>query len=227
MTRAELRTYVQDRLGLSTGDTAKNTQIQGLLNREYDRLVALNRLSLTSASLTYSSGNAVVSLPAGLRSVEGIYTPGGNLRPVSAAKLSDYEAAYSGSLAPSSPTFYALLTAPTTGAGSIRVWPAPTSSASDWRILYQANTTDMASDSDVPTLLPEPWHPLLAEMVAYRMAVSEESGEVAQMTERLVTAGMAELAAYARERVGWRPQRVRTQDMTAVSDPALQTAVGR
>lgn len=221
MTFKEMQGLAATRLGTPDPPWERVLDIRQLLNREYDQLVGEHRLSTSTASLTHTSGSASVTLPAGVNMVLGIETPGGPLTAIEPSRFASYVTRYTGSNAPAAPRNYIFLT-PT----SIKVWPTPASSASDWTLYYVPVTTDMSSDSDTPSLIPTAWHTLIVERTVYWMALADENLPLADRSLQKVQAQTQALEAWVQARQGGRPRSVRTNVDTTLPTPQQVSGVG-
>ena len=206
-----MQSLVATRLGVADPPWERVLDIRQVLNREYDQVVAEQRLSTSTASLTHTSGSASVTLPAGVNMVLGIETPGGPLKVIEPAKFAGYVTRYTGANAPAAPMYYVFLT-PT----SIKVWPTPASTASDWTLYYVPVTTDMSADSDTPSLVPTAFHTLLVERAVQWMAMADGDMATADRSGQRVKEQTAELAAWVMARQGGRPRAVRTNVETTL-----------
>lgn len=179
MTLAQMRTYVRDRLSIHSTDTAKTTQIDAALNEARDRLVASERLSVATASLTFTANSETVTLPAGVMEVLSISTAEYVLTPVTRQELAYYRLRD----ASTGPLAYVVDGTSTTA----RIWPEPTTTEVVPAALeYIPELALMDDDADEPTEIPRAYHPLICEMAIIRIAEAEEAPELANGARRIV-----------------------------------------
>lgn len=206
MTREELRDYVLDRLAISSGDTSRVTQINGLLSREYLRIVREERLGIATADLIFTAGDPLVDLPDDLMEIITIRRGETALRPVNRERMLSLEADRQGSAQADDPQVYAF-EAPT----RIRVEPAPTENdATGATLVYVAKPASqnaapaygLAHDDDEPALLPEEFHDLIAERVIERIAASEEEAEQVAIAGAMSASLRAGLSSSMNRRSG-------------------------
>jgi hypothetical protein len=177
VTLGDLRTYVLDRLSISSADTAKVTQITTVLNQEFLRLVMEEDFNVATASIGFTAASQDASLPATWAKILDIRAAGVVMQPVTWQRMAAYEAATALGVNASDlgPSFYAVKPPL-----SLRIWPAPaTTDAAGATIFYVARPALLAAAGDIPSALPAEWHDLLGEMAASRIALNEEAFELA------------------------------------------------
>jgi hypothetical protein len=180
MTFAELQTYVRDRLSIATSDTAKTTQIKAALNRARDRLVADERLSISTANLTFTADTETVTLPSGVMEILSVATDSYVLAPLTRQELANYRL---GDATHIGPLGYVVDGSGTT----MRIWPAPTETdVVTASLVYVPEPTELSADADTPSELPRAYHDLIAELAIIRLAESEEMPDIAAGARRMV-----------------------------------------
>lgn len=197
MTLAEARTYVWTRLGVSSGESST---VDSLLDRQLEielaRLVQRYRLSVTKGSLSYTSGNPVVSLPAGLTEILKLNLGEVTLEPVDWTTFAELSQAQDTPFASTGQIAYLQ-----SGTASIRLYPTPTVSASDLDIWYVSAAA--AWSAAEPTVLPTIYHDLPCERVVALLALIEEATDLAA----IATARADQLEAEFRTFIGRRSGR--------------------
>lgn len=173
MTRGELANMVLLRLGVSSGDTEMGEYVRTLLNAEYIRLAAEERLYEKAGTLSLVAGSPVVDLPNDWQRTIQITEGGHALRPVTALEYTEATVSPGAHRVyfPESPE--RILIAPEPG----------TSDPDGLRILYVARPTELTTDASVPTALPVEFHDLLAELVIMRAFLAEEDVTLAQTAQ--------------------------------------------
>lgn len=173
MTRDELTAAVLLRLGVSTSDTQMRDYVHSLLNTEYIRLAAEERLLEKVGTLSIVAGNNIVDLPDDWQRTIQITEDGVALRPVTALEYADI-AANGGPRRvyfPESPE-------------RIRIAPAPTESKPQGlSIIYVARPLELSIGASVPSALPFEFHDLLVELVLMRAFLAEEDVALAQAAQ--------------------------------------------
>lgn len=194
MTFLEMQTYVLDRLSIHTTDTAKVTQVKNALNRVRDRLVAMERLNVTIADLTFTANATTATLPAGVMEILSVRTGTNTLEPVSWNELATYRLS-------TTPLQTGPLVYMRDGAGTtIQIWPAPTTTATvTASVAYVAQPTELSADGDTPSEIPRAYHDLLCELAIIRVAESEEAPDLANGARRIAygTPGTSERGLLA------------------------------
>jgi hypothetical protein len=188
VTLGDLRTYVLDRLSVSSADTAKVAQIDHALNQEYRRLVAEEDLNVTTAAITLTAGVSTASLPADTAKILYLQHAGNVLRPVTWPQMAAYYAqtALGVSADVTGPAYYTVK-----GPTSLYLWPQPDATAAAttvtiWYVARPTLMTDPAAHS--PDALPAEWHDLLAEMAVSRVAMNEEAFDLADRASQAAQA---------------------------------------
>lgn len=198
MTFLEIRTYVLDRLGIVATDTPRVTQINGVVNSEYERLAAITKATLTVAAVTFTVASQAVTLPTVL-SIEGLRGSNNNiLKPIPIREMLRYEATYLTTDLPSQPAFYALLSP-----AAARIWPAQlTTNDTTAQLAYVAVPTPLTADGNVPSALPTWMHNLIGEAAVYRMAMTEENWEQADRSRAFLLNTIPDAQTWAGSRAG-------------------------
>jgi|GEM_PF-4374860 len=195
MTYAELRTYVRDRLTISTGDTAKTTQINTAIQQARYRLSAEFRLTKTKATLNFTADTETVTLPSDVVEILSITSGNYIVQPISEQEWAEV----AGSVVAGGPQVYVVDGSSTT----IRISPVPADTeTAAATIYYVARPTALSADADVPTELPAEFHDLIAEMAVYRIAQSEEDFDLARGAAVVADELRGELRAYMIRRRG-------------------------
>lgn len=161
-----MRTAVLDRLNVSSGDAGRVTQIDQVLNSEYQRLVARHSLSTVVASVATTASVATAPLPASIVRIVSLRTASGIVQAIPAE---EYAQKLATGYAASTTAFYYWESSTT-----IRLLPVPTAtSATALTITYVARPA-VISGASIPSLLPDEYHQLLVEKCIMRTALSEE-----------------------------------------------------
>lgn len=206
MTYAELRTYVRDRLSISTADSAKTTQINTAINQARYRLAAEFRLLEATASLNFTAGVETVTLPSDVTQVLSIRQGTYVLQPITRSELAQYRAAQAaGTTISTGPQVYVI----DGSSATIRVWPVPTETVSGAATLhYVQRPTALSADGDAPSELPVEFHDLIGEEAVYRIAQSEEDMDLARGAAAVAADLREGLRAYMNRRIGAGASRV-------------------
>lgn len=171
MTLGEITAYVADRMGVADMPWERVVTTRALVNAEYRRLVAEERLNVTQADVALTAGDPLASLPADWQETVALRAGTQTLIPVTPMQFIDLESGDAGiaSQAGDTPLYYRM-----EGPSKIRLWPTPgDSSATGLRVTYVARPAALAADSDTPSALPAEWHDVLAELVVARLAASD------------------------------------------------------
>jgi hypothetical protein len=196
----ELRTYVRDRLTISTGDAAKTTQINTAINQARYRLAAEFRLLEATASLNFTANTETVTIPADVTEILSIRQGTYVLQPITRAELAQYRAAQAaGTTLSTGPQVYVVDGASTT----IRVWPVPTTTVTAAATIhYVQRPVALSADGDTPSEMPTEFHDLIAEEAVYRIAQSEEDFDLARGAAAATAELREGLRAYMNRRMG-------------------------
>lgn len=174
MTLDELRNYVRDRLSIAASDSTKQTQIDTVLNQEYRRLCAEERLNMERTTVGLIENSQLADLPNDWVETVAIRFGKVVLQPVNFQKFAELDAT-SETSASTGPTVY-FQESPE----RIRLWPTPTETNSTALILwYVARPDAMENGTDTPASLPVEYHDLLAELAVARIAQNEEAFDLA------------------------------------------------
>ena len=195
-----MRDYVRDRLSIAASDSTKQTQIDTLLNIEYRRLCAEERLNIERTTLTAVAGSQLVDLPNDWVETLTFTWGTSTVQPVTFdefARLDAQEGDAGGIV------YYQ------ESPERVRVYPTPNATnLSQMTLWYVARPDAMASDNDSPSALPFEYHDLLAESVVYRIAMSEEMFESAQYARATADELRSRMAGHMRRRQGSGASRV-------------------
>lgn len=192
MTYKQLERMVYDLMGVTTPPWPLRVRTKSLLNQVYMRTIAENRLNAGRASLAFTAGDPMVTLPAGVLEVRTIRAGGTVLRMASDVEMARHEAGdVTFGVVGDGPQVWTLV-AP----DRIMVWPAPTvTDPAGAELLYTLVVPKMSAETDVPSALPEPWHDLLAWMVVSQLASDPQDRAQAQVTVQDMRTGLAEHVA--------------------------------
>ena len=198
MTRDEIQAYVQDRLSITTGDTARITQIVNLAGYYYEKFVAASRATIASATITFPLAGQSLTAPADVLSVEALRgTTGEQLRPVTPRELDRLQGLYSAN-APALPAYWSWWSRTV-----LRVWPARTGTADTTAtILYVQAPAALTIGSSVPSALPTWAQFYIAEAVCHHLARNEEAWEEADRAAAFLNGEIPMLVAWGAERAG-------------------------
>lgn len=193
MTYAELRTYVRDRLSISSSDTAKTTQINTAIQQARYRLCAEFRLKKTTTTLDFTADTETVTLPSDVTEILAITTSDYILQPITEQEFAELTAGSGG------PQVYVVDGSSTT----IRIRPTPdTTAVAAATIYYVQRPTALSADGDSPSEMPTEYHDLIAEEAIARIAMSEEDAELSRGAAAVAASLRAELRAYMNRRRG-------------------------
>lgn len=171
MTLDDLRTYVRQRLTVSTADSATTTQIDTAINQARLRLVARFRLKVATTTLDFTADTETVALPSDCTEILSISTADYLLQ---AINEQDFGQLTSGSGGPQ------VFVRDGTSA-VIRVRPVPQSTENDAAtIRYVQRPTALSSGTDVPSEVPDEFHDLVGELAVHRIAQNEEDLDLAR-----------------------------------------------
>jgi hypothetical protein len=160
-------------MGVSSSDTQMRDYVHSLLNAEYLRISAEEKLIEKVGTLSLVAGNNIVDLPDDWQRTIQIIEGGVPLRPVTALEYA--QAASSGS-----PRRVYFVESPE----RIRVAPAPTeSNPQGLSIIYVARPIELTNDSSTPSAVPVEFHDLLVELVLMRSFLAEEDVALAQAAQ--------------------------------------------
>lgn len=188
-------TYVLDRLGISSAETNRVTQIQNQIERERVRLIAEEELLVNETTLTFTLGNAEVSLPADVLEIITLYQhPNDVWRPATEQEIADIASG----TGPTDPAQGIYIFEPP---NTIRLPFAPTDTPVTTTIRYSAIPAAL-TDITAPTELPAHLHDLIAERVIYRIALSEEDQALAAGALGVVQELTASLHRFVARRAG-------------------------
>jgi len=194
MTYLELRTYVLDRLTISTDDTGRTTQINTAIQQARYRLSAEFRLKKATATIDFTADTETITLPAGVVEILSMYTDDYILQPITEQELAEVSADAAGE-----PQVYVVDGSSTT----VRVRPTPsTTQVGAVTIYYVSRPTALSADGDIPSEMPDEFHDLIAEEAIARIAMSEEDADLSRGAAALAAGLRAELRAYMNRRKG-------------------------
>ena len=205
MTLDELRNYVRDRLSIAASDSTKQTQIDTVLNTEYRRICAEERLNIERTTMGVVAGSQLADLPNDWQETISIRHGAIVLQPVSLQRFAELDAATEeGTDTSDSPSVYYQ-----ESPERIRVWPTPVETNSTaLTIWYVARPDQMTSGSHAPSVLPVEYHDLLAESAIVRIAQSEEAFDIAQAAQATVNDLRFRMQGQMRKRQGAGNERV-------------------
>lgn len=203
MTLTELRNYVRDRLSIAASDSTKQTQIDTVLNIEYRRICAEERLNIERTTLALVEGSQLVDLPNDW--VETISLRRGEyvLEPVTFHQFAQYDAGAETTGADAPVVYYQ------ESPSRIRIYPeAQQTDAAGLILWYVARPDAMSSSSSSPSVIPVEFHDMLAEYAVSRIAMSEEMLDIAQSSKAVADELRQRLQAHGRRRQGASSDRV-------------------
>jgi hypothetical protein len=209
MELSDYRTYVQERLIISTGEAATETQIDLAVNAERDRLNAYFRLLRATDTLDFVADTETVTIPSDVVEILAIKRGEYLMQPVNEQTLAGYQAAVFGDTGVlGGPIVYDREGT----AATIRVFPTPTETETDAAtIRYVQRPAILTADDDAPDELPREFHDLIGELVVYRFCLAEEDPELANASHRVIYGNpgvpddlglMGRLAAYMNRTAG-------------------------
>lgn len=205
MTLDELRNYVRDRLSIAASDSTKQTQIDTVLNTEYRRLCAEERLNIERTTMGLVANSQLADLPNDWQETIAIRYGANVLQPIGLQRFAELDAASeNGTQTSDGPSMYYQ-----ESPERIRVWPTPTETNSTALIIwYVARPDAMVSGGNSPTALPVEYHDLLAEMAVARIALNEESFDLANSALSIVSDLRGRMQGQMRKRQGAGNERV-------------------
>lgn len=205
MTLDELRNYVRDRLSIAASDSTKQTQIDNILNTEYRRLCAEERLNIERTTMGLVADSQLADLPNDWQETIAIRFGANVLQPINLQRFAELDAASeNGTETSDGPSMYYQ-----ESPERIRVWPTPTETNSTaLTIWYVARPTAMSSGSDTPSAIPVEYHDLLAEMAVTRIALNEEAFDLANSALSIVSELRGRMQGQMRKRQGAGNERV-------------------
>lgn len=196
MTFLEMKTYVQDRLVISTDDSTRITMIEDMINNVYRRLVAELGLLQGQITLYTLAGDPDVNLPVLHVRTRALRYNNQVLQEVSWQQFANLTLQE----APSDLAVYAMK-----GYGTISLWPTPSEANLELELWYDELPTPMGSASDEPDGIPEGFHEIIPEEVIARVAMAEEEPGLAQVAKQLAAEMRMQLIALTNRRSGQRP----------------------
>ena len=186
MTFKELQRQVYDLLGVTVPPWPLQVRAKALINQAYMRFTAESHLRSEVASVAFVPGDPFIQVPADFLEVRSIRVDGTVLRLAADSELADLHATmFTGGDGGGGPRVWVLM-----GPGNIALWPAPGSGVSEIELVYTAVTPEMSDDSDVPSDLPVPWHPLLAWAAVAELAVSDSAKAAAASKVQEIRGGL-------------------------------------
>lgn len=208
MNLGDLRTYVLDRLSISSADTAKVTQITTAINQEYLRLVAEEELNVNFSNIAFTAGTATAALPAAWMRVLYITAGTTTLQPITWQEMAEKQMqTAAGVTAADGPAFYTVM-----GPSTLYLYPTPTTtSATGALIYYVVRPALLGAPTDTPTSVPDEWHDLLGEMAASRVAMNEEAFDLADRASQAAQAMRERMHGFITRRGGGTASRLTLQ----------------
>lgn len=205
MTLDELRNYVRDRLSIAASDSTKQTQIDNILNTEYRRLCAEERLNIERTTMGLVANSQLADLPNDWQETIAVRYGANVLQPIGLQRFAELDAASeNGTETSDGPSMYYQ-----ESPERIRVWPTPTETNSTaLTIWYVARPDEMTAGGNSPTALPVEYHDLLAEMAVARIALNEESFDLANSALSIVSDLRGRMQGQMRKRQGAGNERV-------------------
>ena len=202
MTLDQLRDYVRDRLSIAASDSTKQTQIDLVLNTEYQRLCAEERLNIERTTMGVVENSQLADLPNDWQEILVLRSGALVLQPVSFYRFAQLDA--DGGYTPNGPSVYYQ-----ESPERIRLWPTPTETNSTaLSIWYVARPDPMTSGNHTPSAIPSEYHDLLAETAVVRIAQSEEPFDIAQSAQVAVNELRARMKGQMQRRQGSGSNRV-------------------
>jgi hypothetical protein len=205
MTLGEMRDYVRDRLSIAASDTTKQTQIDLVLNTEYRRICAEERLNIEKTTMGLVAGSQLADLPNDWQETITVRHGATVLQPVTFMRFAELDAASeNGTNTSDGPSAYYQ-----ESPERIRVWPTPVETNSTALTLwYVARPDAMTLVTHTPSVLPVEYHDLLAEMAVVRIAQNEEQFDIAQAAQATVNDLRLRMSGQMRRRQGSGQERV-------------------
>lgn len=205
MTLNELRDYVRDRLSIAASDSTKQTQIDLVLNTEYRRICAEERLNIEKTTMGLVAGSQLADLPNDWQETISIRHGAVVLQPITFMRFAELDASgENGTETSNGPSVYYQ-----ESPERVRVWPTPVETNSTALTLwYVARPDAMTSGGNSPTALPVEYHDLLAELAVARIAQNEEQFDIAQSAQNTVNELRQRMSAQMRRRQGYGQERV-------------------
>lgn len=210
MTLDDFRTYVRQRLTISTAETATTTQIDTAVNQARYRLNAKYALLVGTALLDFTADTETVTLPTDLVEALSIHTADYVLRPINPQEWAEV----AGLDVQAGPQVYVVDGA----GGTMRVAPVPATTATGAATLrYVKRPTALSAGTDAPAELPAEFHDLIGEHAVYRIALNEEDLDLARAAWRVIYGDPGnpddlgldgELRAFVNKRSGPTPSRI-------------------
>lgn len=181
MTRDDVATYCLDRLQIPSAETAKVTQVNGIIQLEVDRVNAEWNLTVTSAALTIAANTGLATLPADFQKIISITQTTVELAAVDELNFAQTLVGIAAGTAPTitNPPTVAVFRPPLT----LATLPVPTANVTATLVYVQRPATMTGS-----TVLPIPleYHDYVAETVCWRVALTEGEIFLARFTEEIV-----------------------------------------
>lgn len=201
MDLAAATTYVQARLGVSSGESGVVDSLIGQqLDTEYQRLVLENRLVIDRAGLVLTAGDPFVDLPGDLAVILKMRRGSRTLEPIDFDDFTDLEGSpdTSGDV-----SAYAMA-----GTSRIIVTPLPGEDENEGLWLWYATSapswtgTDGPGTSASPDALPAAYHDLPCERVVAFLALLDEAMDLALAAQARADALEARLKIHLARRAG-------------------------
>ena len=205
MTLNELRDYVRDRLSIAASDSTKQTQIDLVLNTEYRRLCAEERLNIERTTMGVVADSQLADLPNDWQETIAIRHGAVVLQPVGLQRFAELDAATeNGTETTDGPSVYYQ-----ESPERVRIWPTPVETNSTaLTIWYVARPNAMSSGSDTPSALPVEYHDLLAELAVSRIALNEEAFDLSTSALNIANELRGRMQGQMRKRQGAGNERV-------------------
>jgi hypothetical protein len=201
VTYLELQEYVRERLGITSGDTSRNTQIQRVLNSEYQLACMESEATLGTAAVTFTNAVATVTLGVTVQKVKAIFTSSGRLQPISPSRYAFYAGTFTGADLPARPKYYIVIDGVT--ALVVRLWPVPGATDTTPIAFVVTKPTALSANGDIPSSIPEAFHhDVIAERAVEKLALAEEAIDLAREAKTIHSVGMAALMQHVRARHG-------------------------
>jgi hypothetical protein len=190
-----MQTYVLSRLGIASADTSRVSEIKLYLNAEVARIVTDYALTVSTANLSFTAGNPVVSLPTGTARILAIRRGDTTMQPITWQEYAEYDAA---GLTADGPLYYFR-----SDIEQLRIIPSPDQTTSSGATLWYVPTpSDLVNAADTPSAIPKQFHLLPCERVVALMAAGEEAVDLATDAETRALRMVGELERFLAKRSG-------------------------
>lgn len=190
MTFSQQKTYIRERLGISSTDTSKDTEIGLYLNAAILEVVADHALKTSKADLAFTAADPLVTLPADWVRTLSIQRGTVTLQPITWEEYAEFTA---GERSADGPLYY-----DQASGTKLRVLPTPGDTDATGAVIWYVQSPT----ADDPVDIPAQFHSLPCERVVALMAAAEEALDLVRDAEARAIDLEDRLARFLQKRVG-------------------------